>query len=119
MVEVPSAPSASGSECTASVCGADPSATAIAAARAMKIDLVIGNVIGSNIFNLLLVLGTAGVLGDQAVEPRIPQLDMPVMCVLAVLPLILCIVGRRTIGRVSGVLLLLIYVGWMVFDPYL
>jgi cation:H+ antiporter len=94
-------------------------ATAIAAARALKTDLVIGNVIGSNIFNLLLVLGTAGVLADQGVETRIPQLDMPVMCLLAVLPLIIALVSKRTIGRLAGAILLLIYAGWMIFDPYL
>ena len=93
-------------------------ATAIAAARAKKTDLVVGNVIGSNIFNLQLVLGTAGVLVDQAVEARIPEFDMPTMCVLAILPLIIALVANRRVGRIAGVILVGIYAGWLIFDPY-
>jgi cation:H+ antiporter len=94
-------------------------ATAIAAARAKKTDLVIGNVIGSNIFNLLLVLGTAGVLVNQDVETRIFEFDLPTMLGLAILPLIIALSCKHRIGRVAGFGLLAIYAGWLIFDPYL
>ena len=93
-------------------------ATAVAAARARKTDLVVGNVIGSNIFNLLLVLGTAGVLVDQAVDVRIIDFDLPTMCLLAVLPLFMALMAQRRIGRVAGLLLVALYAGWLIFDPY-
>ena len=94
-------------------------ATALAAARAHKTDLVLGNIIGSNIFNLLMVLGVAGVLVDQSVEARIPGFDMPVMVGLAVLPLVIALVAKRRIPRAAGILLLSIYLIWLVMDPYL
>ena len=92
-------------------------ATAIAAARARKTDLVIGNVIGSNIFNLLLVLGIAGVLVDQSVEARIPEFDMPIMLGLAIVPLIIALVAKRTIGRAAGLALVAIYATWLIVSP--
>ncbi len=91
-------------------------ATAIAAARAHKADLVLGNVIGSNIFNLLLVLGTAGVLVDQVVEDSVPNVMMPLMLGLAILPLIIAVVAKRRIGRLAGILLLAIYFGFITWS---
>ena len=90
-------------------------ATGIAAARANQLSMALGNVIGSNIFNLLLVLGTAGAISAQAVDPSIPRVSMLVMLGLAVFPLI---VGwrLRRIGRVAGITLLLIYTGFLAYN---
>jgi cation:H+ antiporter len=83
-------------------------ATSIAAARAGKSDLALGNVVGSNIFNLLLVLGVSSVLADQRVEPRVPRLDGPLMLLLA-LALWIPAAAKRRIGRVAGVALVAVY----------
>ncbi|MDJ0521002.1 MAG: calcium/sodium antiporter [Planctomycetota bacterium] len=91
-------------------------ATAIAAARVHKTDLVLGNIIGSNIFNLLLVLGTAGVLVDQAVDKQVPTVLMPLMLGLAILPFVIALVLKRTIGRYAGLLMLLIYIGFIAYQ---
>lgn len=88
-------------------------ATVLAAARARKSDLVVGNIIGSNIFNLLLVLGVAAVLADQSVEPRMPRIDVPCMLALAALPMLLAGLGGHVLGRKSGVLFLLIYASYI------
>lgn len=89
--------------------------TAIAAARARKQDLVVGNIIGSNIFNLLMVLGVAGVCTPQIVESRVPRIDVPVMLVLAAFPFVLSILRRRKIERWAGVLLVIVYVAFITY----
>ncbi len=91
-------------------------ATAIAAVRARKADLVLGNVIGSNIFNLLLVLGTAGVMVDQAVDDQVPMVLGPLMVVLAILPFIFAFVFKRALGRPVGFMLLACYVGFLAYS---
>jgi len=93
-------------------------ATAIAAARAGKADLVVGNVIGSNIFNLLLVLGAAGVFMDQTVAPSVPTVLMPLMLGLAVVPMLAAMFLRRTIGRATGTFMLLVYAGFLAYAGY-
>jgi cation:H+ antiporter len=91
--------------------------TAIAAARARKQDLVVGNIIGSNIFNLLMVLGVAGVCTPQVVEDRVPRIDVPVMLALAVFPLLVALVRRRRVERWAGWLLLVVYVAFVLIAP--
>jgi len=94
-------------------------AASVIAALRRQADLAVGNVVGSNIFNLLLVLGVAGVLVDQSVEARIPGWDMPIMVGLAILPLVIALVAKRTIPRWAGIGLLAIYATWLALDPVL
>lgn len=91
-------------------------ATAIAAARARKADLVVGNVIGSNIFNLLLVLGAAGLVIDQKVEGDIVGVLMPLMLSLAIFPLVVSWANKRELGRKSGMLLVGVYIAFLVYS---
>ena len=84
-------------------------ATVIAAARARKADLVFGNIIGSNIFNVLLVLGASATIADQAVDERVPRIDLPFMLGLAILPWIVARFTGRELGRRTGIFLLAIY----------
>lgn len=93
--------------------------TAIAAARARKQDLVVGNIIGSNIFNLLMVLGVAGTCTPQVVEARVPRIDVPVMLGLAAFPFVLSIVRRGRIERGAGLLLLVVYAAFVVLSAAL
>lgn len=90
-------------------------ATSIAAARAGQLDMALGNVVGSNIFNLLLVLGVAGVLREQNVSAVLPNVSMPVMIGLAVFP---WVVGGLTgrIGRWAGAVLVLSYAGFLAYN---
>ena len=91
-------------------------ATSIAAARARKADLIVGNVIGSNIFNLLLVLGAAGVAMDQEVAPSVPTILMPLMLGLAIFPLVVALMNRREMGRRSGIVLMLVYAAFLAYS---
>lgn len=91
-------------------------AAAVAAARQKEADLAIGNVLGSNLFNTLVVVGIAGVIAPFKVPPEVLTRDYPAMFLLL---LILALCGRPwrgraegRIGRVDGAILLTLYVGY-------
>lgn len=69
-----------------------------------KTDIAVGNVVGSNIGNVLLILGLTGVITPLAVNRRILSFDTPVMIAAATMVAILGIDG--SISRVDGVMLL-------------
>ncbi|MFU8888991.1 MAG: calcium/sodium antiporter [Trueperaceae bacterium] len=90
-------------------------ASSLVAALRRETDIILGNVIGSNLFNLLAVLGTAAVVHPIEVPVAGLRLDLVIMLgfALAVVPLML--LGRR-LGRRDGALLLaayLTYVAWL------
>ncbi|MGD8617460.1 MAG: calcium/sodium antiporter, partial [Gammaproteobacteria bacterium] len=87
-------------------------ATSLAGAMKNEHDIVIGNVIGSNMFNLLGVLGIAAVIRPGPIEEVVLTRDFPVMGGLTVALLVMAY-GFRTFGRISrleGVLLLATYI---------
>jgi cation:H+ antiporter len=86
-------------------------ATSLIAALRGQADISVGNIVGSNIFNILFILGVAGVMAPMMVEPKILQLDIPVMILVAVL-LPLLAWRKRRLGRASGAFLLAIYVAY-------
>lgn len=83
---------------------------AAAAACAMKKedDLAIGNILGSNMFNLLGVLGIAALLHPMVIDPILLHRDLTVMFVITIALLLLCLrrSGPGLINRPSGLLLL-------------
>lgn len=86
--------------------------TAGAAARRKANELVIGNLLGSNLFNSFLVVGTAGVLGAGAIgERRIWEHVM--MMVIGLLVGVLALTRRR-LGRPQGVILLAAFVVFII-----
>lgn len=94
-------------------------AAAIASVLKREHELVIGNVVGSNMFNLLGVLGIASVIQPVAVEPIVLMRDYSTMFVLTI-AMFLISYGFRGPGRISrrsGVGLLALYVAYemMVF----
>ena len=86
----------------------------IMAIRQGHVELAIGNVVGSNIFNLLLVLGVTNVIRPFAI-PVGGHIDLAVMLLLSVMLMAVSITGRRRIIRTEAALLLLTYVGYMVW----
>jgi cation:H+ antiporter len=83
-------------------------ATSLVAALRKQSDIALGNIIGSNIFNILGILGVTAAITPIAAAPRFAQFDLPVMVgVSIVFALVLWRGGR--IGRVAGLLCLAAY----------
>jgi cation:H+ antiporter len=89
-------------------------ATTIVAAYRKDTDVAVGTLVGSNIFNILAIMGTAATVAPHkiAVPPLFPFLDLPVMVAAAVI-----ITGfvwkRRPVGRGAGILLTAGYVTYV------
>ncbi|MEJ8569649.1 calcium/sodium antiporter [Elongatibacter sediminis] len=91
-------------------------AASLTSALRREDDLAIGNVIGSNMFNILGVLGIAASIEPVTFERSILVQDMPVMFLFTVL-LFFMAYGMRGPGRISrgsGALLLLLFIGYYV-----
>jgi len=88
-------------------------ATVIVAAMKRQTDLILGNLIGSNIFNVLCILGVTLLVRPLSIDFQDVRLDLAVMIALAasLLPM-LYFYGR--IGRKRGALLLVTYVIYIV-----
>lgn len=91
-------------------------ASAIAAYRGMSA-LAVANVIGSNIFNALGVLGFAAMARPITIDPALFRFELPVLAV-SVLVLVPLIARRFRIGRTEGALLLVGYVAFTVLTVY-
>ena len=91
-------------------------ATAITAALRKEDDLAIGNIIGSNIFNLLGVLGIAATLRPVEVLPIILARDFPAMFLItgALYLMASDFRGPGRIGRRSGSVLLIMFIGYFM-----
>jgi cation:H+ antiporter len=91
-------------------------ATAITAALRKEDDLAIGNIIGSNIFNLLGVLGIAAVLRPVDIYPIILARDFPAMFLITGVLYLLAsdFRGPGRIGRRSGSVLLAMFTGYFI-----
>ncbi|GAA4647767.1 calcium/sodium antiporter [Kistimonas scapharcae] len=77
-------------------------------------DIALGNIVGSNIFNLLAVMAVPGIVAPATIDPAAFQRDVPAMIAITALLLILALAGRKRqrIGRGAGVLLAACYLGY-------
>ena len=104
-------------------------ASSIAAARRGENDLAVGNVIGSNVFNTLVVVGIAAVIAPiKAMDPEVMSRDVPIMTGLTLLLFLICLPfwkskkkrssrkkdERFGFGRIGGALFLSLYVAYLV-----
>lgn len=97
-------------------------ASCVAAARKGEHDIALGNVLGSNLFNTLAVVGIAGVISPMHLAPEVVTRDWPVMAGLAVLLFAMGWGFRARQGRINRLeasLLLCIYAaytGWLLLS---
>ncbi|SEJ31960.1 calcium/sodium antiporter [Demequina mangrovi] len=89
-------------------------AAAIAAARRRATELVLGNVIGSNLFNTLAVVGLAGLIAPSAVEPQALSRDLPVLLAMTLAMLVMGFRpgGHGRINRYEGGALLAAWIAY-------
>lgn len=89
-------------------------AVSLKAAAAGQADLAVGNVVGSNIFNVLLILGLASVITPLVIARQLVILDVPIMVGVSVLTLLLALDGR--IGRADGAILFALAIIYTIFS---
>ena len=90
-------------------------ATSVVAAIKRQPDLAMGNIVGSNIFNILFILGSSATI-TPLVPSGIHFIDYIMMLVAVFLLFIFSnLLGRATISRQEGVILLSIYVAYMIY----
>ncbi len=75
--------------------------------------IAIGNIVGSNIFNVLLVLGIVAVVSPVAVSRQLARIDVPLMAGASVLAFVLAMDGW--LGRLDGAVLVLCLVGYNIY----
>ena len=94
-------------------------ATAIVAAFRGHTEVALGNVLGSNIFNILLILGVLFIITPVAMAPEILRFDIWVLAGATLLALPVMLLGKR-VGRAHGAVFVLLYFAyvWFQFDPH-
>lgn len=89
--------------------------TCIAAARKGNTDIAIGNIVGSNIFNILFVLGTACLFSPIKFTAEGNLLDTIIAIFAAVVLLISVCNKNRKMGRIAGIIMIVIYAVYFAF----
>lgn len=87
--------------------------TSVTAAVKGKADIAVGNIVGSNIFNILFVVGSSALITPVAYENSFMIDSM--IAVAAVVLLLLCVIRKKQLGRLGGILLLLGYVAYFMY----
>jgi cation:H+ antiporter len=95
-------------------------ATSIVAALKKEVDLAVGNIVGSNIFNLLVVLGATALFKNVNLENiNILNVDYLFMLIITlILGIMIYTFGRGKLNKLKGGLLLLIYAGYLIYTIY-
>ena len=87
--------------------------TSIVAARKNELDMAIGNVVGSNVFNILLILGTAGAISPMSYM-TVNAIDTIILVAFSVIIWLMCVV-KKNLGKLQGAIMLLLYFGYLAY----
>ncbi len=87
--------------------------TSVVAALRKQADISVGNILGSNVFNILGVLAATSLVKPQKVSMQVIAFDTPLMIVLALACVPLMLSGGR-ISRLEGALLLMVYAAYSI-----
>lgn len=87
--------------------------TSIVAARKGESDIAIGNVVGSNVFNILFVLAASAAITPMNINGQ-GLCDLLILMGVSVMAYIFC-VTKKTVNRVEGGVLVAMYAGYMAF----
>jgi cation:H+ antiporter len=90
-------------------------ATCVVAAMKGKNQLALGNVIGSNIFNILLIIGASGLISPFEIQ-SISAVDMAMVVVVVVMLWMAALTfKKRELDRIEGAIFLLCYIGYITY----
>lgn len=87
--------------------------TSVSAAMKGKADIAIGNIVGSNVFNILFVVGTTALITPVLFESKF-MYDVAVAIAAGIL-LLLFVFKNRKLNRFAGITMLLAYTGYFIY----
>ena len=91
--------------------------TSIIAALRKEVDLAVGNIVGSNLFNLLAVLGTTALFKNISVSDPNILMDYVLMLFLTIiLGFFMYFLPKAKLTRLKGIILLLIYIAYLIYS---
>ncbi len=89
--------------------------TSVIALRKKSSDIAVGNVIGSNLFNIFMVLGASAIIKPIIYNPAL-NIDLAILAVITLILFLLVIVGKvNNLNKYEAAILLLCYAGYMYF----
>ncbi|MBQ5429332.1 MAG: calcium/sodium antiporter [Neisseriaceae bacterium] len=91
-------------------------AASVIAAKKGEDDIALGNVVGSNLFNIMCVVGLAGVIRPISAPPEVLYRDIAVMLFLNALLFVFC--RKQKIGKPQGVVLITCFIAYTAFLVY-
>lgn len=87
--------------------------TSVTAGMKGKADIAIGNIVGSNIFNILFVLGTTALIIPVPYAANF--LIDSIVCAASVAVLLVCVLRKQKLTKSGGIIMLLMYAGYFVY----
>ena len=87
--------------------------TSVTAAIKGKSDIAVGNIVGSNLFNIMFVVGITAIITPVVYAPAF-VIDSAV-AIGAVVLLLLCVFRRKMLNRLHGIIMLLCYGGYFMY----
>ena len=91
--------------------------TSATAAKRGKVDIAIGNIVGSNIFNILFVVGVCAVITPVAFEAAF--IKDTVVAIVAAIMLLLCVVKNKKLTKTGGIIMLVSYAVYFAYILYM
>ena len=76
--------------------------------------MAVSNVIGSNLFNMLMVIGIAALFGDLLMEKKVLNRDLPFLVIITIIFVAFVFIGGN-ITSIEGILLLIILIGYIIY----
>ena len=89
--------------------------TVVQSARRRETDLIVGNLLGSNLFNCLAVGGIVGLVGGSGLDGQQLTVLAPLLAVGVAVLAWLAMITRRVVGRVEGIALIVLYAAIVPF----
>ena len=92
-------------------------AVSVSGALSGNADVALGNVVGSNTFNILFILGLSAALSGLTINQRLLRLDIPILIVISVIAYTLAWNGL--VGRLEGIVMfigIIAYTGWLIWQ---
>ena len=95
--------------------------TSVMAAIKKKADIAVGNIVGSNIFNILFVLATTALVAKGGVVYSKAFIFDNIAAIISALILFLAVIKGQKVKRLAGIIMLVVYVAYFVYilvDPF-